>query len=94
MPKKSGTPEERIAEVLRKDSKLKRDTIIDVSRSGIRDNLHVLVVSRGLDDLSEPQKQEYLWSLLEDAAKNRLLTKTELRRITVVLPFSVEELRR
>jgi len=56
--------------------------------------LHVLVVSRTLDNLSEKQKQELLWRWLEDAVRGRELKKADLSRITLVLPVSVDELRR
>ena len=79
---------ERIAQVLRKH--LSQETIVDVSPSGIRNNLHVLVISRDLDDKTEQQKQEYLWSILEDGG----LKKPELQRISLILPLSVDELKR
>lgn len=70
------------------------DTVVDVSPSGVRDNLHVLVVSRTLDNMTERQKQEHLWALLDDAVKQRLLTQDEISRVSLVLPVSVDELRR
>jgi hypothetical protein len=70
------------------------DTIIDVSSSGVRDKLHVLVVSRDLDNKTERQKQEFLWALLDDAVKAQSLTADELQRVSLVLPVSVDELRR
>ncbi|MCK4341444.1 MAG: hypothetical protein KAY37_06965 [Phycisphaerae bacterium] len=79
---------QRIEQILRPN--FPSDTIIDVSRSGVRDNLHVLVVSRALDNMSEQQKQEHLWSLLEKAGLNQ----EELSRVSLILPLSVEELRR
>lgn len=78
----------RIREILR--VKLKGDTIIDVSESGIRDNIHVLVISRALDAYNETQKQELLWDYLEKSG----LKKAELARISLILPLSVAELRR
>ena len=79
---------QRIEEILRQ--KLLGDTIVDVSPSGIRDKIHVLVVSRQLDGLSERQKQEFVWSALEGAG----LDQAELGRISLVLPLSVDELKR
>jgi acid stress-induced BolA-like protein IbaG/YrbA len=70
------------------------DTIVDVSPSGVRDNLHVLVVSADLDNMNEIQKQEHLWALLEDAVKEKKLESADLERISLVLPVSIEELRR
>ena len=81
-----------IAEVLRRE--LPADTIVDVSPSGIRDNIHVLVVSRELDELSETQKQERLWGVLEDATRRGELKEADLKRISVILPVSIKELRR
>ena len=83
---------DRIAKVLR--DKFPKDAIVDVSPSGVRDNLHVLVVSRTLDSKTEPQKQECLWRLLKAAVKNGVLEKTELDRVSLILPISVSELRR
>jgi hypothetical protein len=54
----------------------------------------VLVVSRALDDMTEPQKQEHVWSLLDDAVAAGRITVDEVQRISLVLPFSIEELRR
>lgn len=70
------------------------DTVIDVSPSGIRDNLHVLVVSRALDNMTEQQKQEHLWALLEDAVSQGVLSDADLHRVSLVMPVSVDELRR
>ena len=83
---------EKIAAVLKEN--FEADTIIDLSASGVRDNLHVLVVSRALDQKTEKQKQEYLWSLLDDAVKKAELSEDDLGRISLVLPVSVEELKR
>ncbi|HUU83427.1 MAG TPA: hypothetical protein VM243_07985 [Phycisphaerae bacterium] len=66
-----------------------RDTV-DVSLSGIRDNIHVIVVSRTLDDMTERQKQEHLWGLLRDSG----LGDEVLNRISMILPLSLEELNR
>ena len=92
MSSPSGTLSDRIAAMLRQ--LLPPDTIVDVSASGVRDNLHVLVVSRKLDKMSERQKQEYLWGMLEEAVKKTELTQQELDRVSLVLPVSVDELRR
>ena len=78
----------RIVQILR--AHLPADSIIDVSPSGVRDNLHVLVVSRSLDELTESAKQELLWDHLERGG----LTRAELGRISMILPLSVAELRR
>jgi hypothetical protein len=78
---------DRIESILR--SRFPGDTI-DASLSGIRNNVHVLVVSKSFDDLTESQKQERLWDILEDGG----LSKDELGRISLILPLSVQELQR
>jgi acid stress-induced BolA-like protein IbaG/YrbA len=78
---------EKIEGILRKEFP---NEIVDVTLSGIRDNIHVIVVSAKLDDLSEREKQEQLWSFLETGG----LTEDELNRISLILPLSVAELRR
>ena len=83
---------DRLSEILK--AALQQDTIVDVRPSGVRDNLHVLVVSRELDAMTEHQKQEHLWGLLDDAVKNGSLTADELGRVSLVLPVSIDELRR
>jgi len=88
MPQRRDTLPGRITRILR--ARLPAETIIDVSPGGVADNLHVLVVSRDLDGLSEHQKQERLWSSLEEGG----LRPNELGRISMILPLSVAELRR
>ncbi|MCH7814306.1 MAG: hypothetical protein IID40_09830 [Planctomycetes bacterium] len=63
---------------------------VDVSLSGVRDNIHVIVVSRSLDKMTEREKQEHLWKLLEDGG----LDEEVLNRISMILPLSLDELRR
>jgi hypothetical protein len=92
MAKRKDKAATRIADIL--EAALPKETIIDVSPSGVRDNLHVLVVSRALDPKTEPQKQNYLWGLLEAAVEHGELDKAELDRISLILPLSVGELRR
>lgn len=65
------------------------DETVDVSRSGIRDNVHVIVVSKKFDPYRERQKQEYLWDLIDHTD----LTEEEKARISMILPLSVRELR-
>ena len=86
----------KIEAALRKDVKLQTDTILDVSvsRSGGRENIHVLVISRVLDEMTEQEKQEYLWSLLDQAVKDKKLKKQDISKVTLILPLSVEELKR
>ena len=77
----------RIESILR--DRYPGDTI-DASLSGIRDNIHVLVVSKTFDDLSETQKQERLWDVLRAGG----LSEADLNRISLILPLSVQELQR
>ncbi|MHC4091808.1 MAG: hypothetical protein ACYSUQ_10595 [Planctomycetota bacterium] len=63
---------------------------VDVSLSGVRDNIHVIVVSRSLDNMTERQKQEHLWELLKGGG----LDSEVLDRISMILPLSLEELTR
>ncbi len=62
---------------------------IDVSLSGVRDNVHVVVVSRVFDDMGERQKQEYLWDLLDGSD----LSDEEKNRISLILAYSPDELK-
>jgi len=62
---------------------------VDVSLSGIGDNIHVVVVSRKFDNMTERQKQEYIWSLIDASA----LTKKQKLRISLMLPTSPAELK-
>lgn len=77
----------RIVSVLRKV--FPNDTV-DVSLSGIRDNIHVVVVSRKLDKYKTSKtKQEYLWGLIDSSD----LTEEEKKRITLIMPLSPAELK-
>lgn len=62
---------------------------VDVTLSGIRDNVHIVVVSRRFDEMSEKQKQDYLWSLIDKSG----LLHEEVVRISMILPISPAELR-
>jgi hypothetical protein len=77
---------EKIETILR--AHFPKDTV-DVSLSGIRDNIHVMVVSRAFDPLTERQKQEYLWDLIDKSD----LTKKQKLRISLILPVSTAELK-
>ena len=67
--------------------KFPNDTV-DVS-DGYQDNIHVLVVSRSFDSLTEKQKQEMLWNVIDSTD----LTDTEKQLISLVYPVSVAELK-
>lgn len=64
-----------------------QDTV-DVS-DGYRQNIHVLVVSRGFDGMSEKEKQQELWRII-DATD---LHPSEKRLISLVYPISPAELK-
>ena len=64
-----------------------RDTV-DVS-PGYHDNVHVLVVSRKFDRMSEKRKQDYLWELINSGD----LTEEERTRISLILPLSPAEVK-
>ncbi|MBN2196315.1 MAG: hypothetical protein JW751_26110 [Polyangiaceae bacterium] len=56
---------------------------VDVS-PGYGSNLHVLVVSRRFDGMSERERQELLWSVIDRAD----LTDAEKTRISLLLAYS------
>jgi len=62
---------------------------VDVSLSGVRDNIHVIVVSRKFDRFrAEKKKQEYLWGLVDASG----LSEEDKQRITLIMPMSPAEL--
>jgi len=61
---------------------------VDVS-DGYKDNIHVLVVSRTFDPLTEKQKQDALWKVIDGTD----LTDGEKQLISLVYPVSVAELK-
>ena len=62
---------------------------VDVS-DGYQNNIHVIVVSRRFDALTEQQKQEWLWQLIDDAG----LEEAEKQLISLALPASPDVLKR
>jgi len=64
-----------------------RDTV-DLS-DGYKNNIHVLVVSRSFDDMSEKDKQDILWGVI-DATD---LTDAEKALISLVYPVSPAEIK-
>jgi acid stress-induced BolA-like protein IbaG/YrbA len=77
---------ERIRQILKATF---RDDTVDVSLSGIRDNIHVIVVSRAFDQMQENAKQEHLWSLIDQSN----LTAEEKARISLILAYSPDDLK-
>jgi hypothetical protein len=61
---------------------------VDVS-DGYRDNVHVLVVSRRFDDLSDKSRYALLWRLVEGSG----LTAAQKDRISVLLGLSPGEIK-
>jgi hypothetical protein len=59
-----------------------RDTV-DIS-DGYKDNIHVLVVSRRFDAMSESVQTDMLWSLIEGAG----LSEDEKDLISLIMPAS------
>jgi hypothetical protein len=87
MAAKTDTITEKIHAIIK--SHFAPDDFVDVSLSGISDNIHVIVMSRALDDMKEKQKQEYLWDMI-DASD---LSQEEKLRISMILPLSPDELK-
>lgn len=59
---------------------------VDVS-DGYRDNVHIVIVSRQFDGLTEREKDEYLWSIV------RPVLSTETGRISLLLGYSPDQLK-
>jgi len=59
---------------------------VDIS-DGYRDNVHVVIVSRPFDGMTEREKDDYLWSI----ARPALLTEAE--RISLLLGYSPDQLK-
>jgi acid stress-induced BolA-like protein IbaG/YrbA len=74
-----------LVQVLR--AEFPNDTV-DVS-DGYLGNIHVVVVSRRFDQMSEKEKQQLLWDLIERSE----LSDAEKERISLVYPVSVAELK-
>lgn len=64
------------------------DDTVDIS-DGYDGNIHVLVVSRAFDRLTEKRKRDLLWRIINSTS----LTDAEKNRVSLVLPFSVAELK-
>ncbi len=82
-------PRRRIKEILLDGFRKRFPTdTVDVS-DGYKDNIHVLVVSRAFDSLTEKQKQNELWKVIDGTD----LTDGEKQLISLVYPVSVAELK-
>ena len=61
---------------------------VDVS-DGHAENIHVIVVSRQFDGLREREKQDLLWSAIDQSA----LTDGQKTQISMILPYSPADLK-
>jgi hypothetical protein len=61
---------------------------VDISK-GYRNNIHLLVVSRLFDSMSDAERQDMIWSLIDSTP----LTGDQKSRISLVLPLSPAELK-
>jgi len=64
------------------------DSLVDVSPSGIRDNIHVKVVSRRFDGMRDHERQDFLWSLIDTSD----LSQEQKLQISLILPLSPADL--
>jgi len=79
---------EKISKIIKSYLKNSNDYYVDVSLSGISDNIHIIVVSRFFDDMKEKQKHDYIWDLIENSDLNR----EERLRISMVNVMSPDEI--
>jgi len=61
---------------------------VDVS-DGYQNNIHVMVVSRQLDDMSEANKQDVMWQIIDGTD----LSQGEKVLISLVMPVSPSEIK-
>jgi hypothetical protein len=61
---------------------------VDIS-DGYQDNIHVLVVSRRFDAMTEKDKQDALWQIIDETD----LTDAEKASISLVMPVSPAEVK-
>jgi hypothetical protein len=64
-----------------------QDTV-DIS-DGYEDNIHVVVVSRKFDKMTEEEKQELMWKIIDSTN----LTKNEKSLISLAYPVSIAEIK-
>lgn len=64
-----------------------RDTV-DIS-DGYKENIHVVVVSRRFDEMSESNKRDLMWSIIDSAP----LTDVERQLISLVYPVGIAEIK-
>lgn len=80
---------EKIKEVLRQSLRKEfPDDTVDVS-DGYQENIHVLVVSRRFDKMSEQEKQDLLWGIIDRTD----LKDDEKKLVSLVYPVSPAEIK-
>jgi RNA binding exosome subunit len=92
MPRRRTKPRidrEKVKEALRRAfrKEFPQDTV-DVS-DGYAGNIHVMVVSRRFDKLSERKKQDMMWTIVGRSG----LTEEDKRLISLLYPVSVVEIK-
>ena len=82
-------PRDEIKSLIEKAFRVRFATdTVDVS-DGYQDNIHVMVVSRQLDDMSEAEKQDLMWRIIDGTD----LTAPEKALISLVMPVSPSEIK-
>lgn len=61
---------------------------VDIS-DGYRDNIHILIVSRRFDAMSEADKRDMMWTIIDETD----LTDAEKSLISLVMPVSPAEIK-
>lgn len=61
---------------------------VDVS-DGYKENIHIMVVSRRFDEMTERAKQELMWDIIDRTD----IPKSDKLRISLVLPLSPAEIK-
>ena len=64
------------------------ESMVDVSLSGIRDNIHIVIMSRFFDNMPEWEKQENVRVILNDNLEDE-----EKKGISLIVPVSPDELK-
>lgn len=64
------------------------DDTVDIS-DGYKDNIHVVVVSRRFDEMPESQKQDIMWSILDQTP----LTDHQKSLVSLLYPVSIAEIK-
>lgn len=61
---------------------------VDIS-DGYKENIHVVIVSRRFDDMSEAEKQDLMWGIIDATS----LSDRDKRMISLIYPVSVAEIK-